>query len=228
MKFIINKDQIVSIDNKFNPNSGSINYYEAEVEFDESWSNLTISAIIVGKERNNEAISVAVIDNKIFIDKKMSGLYGIGFVGYKIENEIKTYQISTNLAMLSFGDGAGEIEVSNSEDVPTPTEWEIYIAQIQNMLDEFSPLPTGGTTGQVLSKKSNADGDVEWTQDIHLINAYLDDTLGEAILVLEMNNGTIFRIDLGNISTSDIQLVTKNNEVFLTRDDKKFILKEEE
>lgn len=140
MKFIINKDQIVSIDNKFNPNSGSINYYEAEVEFDESWSNLTISAIIVGKETNNEAVSVAVIDNKMFIDKKMSGLYVIGFVGYRLKDDEKSFQISTNLAKINFEVGAGEIEVINSEEVPTVSEWEIYLAQVQEFINNGNEI----------------------------------------------------------------------------------------
>ena len=140
MKFIINKDQIVSIDNKFNPNSGSINYYETEVEFDESWSNLTISAIIVGKETNNEAVSVAVIDNKMFIDKKMSGLYVIGFVGYRLKDNEKSFQISTNLAKINFEVGAGEIEVINSEEVPTVSEWEIYLAQVQEFINNGNEI----------------------------------------------------------------------------------------
>ena len=58
--------------------------------------------------------------------------------------------------------GAGEIEVDNSQDIPTPTEWEVYISQIQEMIDGIEPVPKGGTTGQALVKKSDTDGDVEW------------------------------------------------------------------
>ena len=228
MKFILNKDKVTVEDEK-DLNSGSIKYYEVDVEYDESWNDLNIEAVIVkaqnGRELEDEGKSIAVINNKIYIDQKLEGSYFVGFVGYTLENDKKTYQISTDLKGVWFDRGAGEIETTNSEDVPTPTEWEIYIAQIQEMLDDIETVPKGGTTGQVLAKKSDADGDVEWVQDIHLSNAYLDGST----LVLELNNGQELRVDLGGITppTSDIQLVTKDNEVFITNDNKNFMLKEE-
>lgn len=33
---------------------------------------------------------------------------------------------------------------------------------VDNKIDNIQTLPSGGTTGQVLAKKSNNDGDVEW------------------------------------------------------------------
>ena len=49
MKFILNKD-ILEVDKIAVGNSGSVNYYEAEVEYDESWNNLNIEAIIVERK----------------------------------------------------------------------------------------------------------------------------------------------------------------------------------
>ena len=89
MKFILNKDTL-EVDEAAVGNSGSVNYYEAEVKYDESWNNLNIEAIIVkrkkggGCEDTGTGTSVAVINNKFFIDKKLSGDYYIGFVGYTI------------------------------------------------------------------------------------------------------------------------------------------------
>lgn len=159
MKFILNKDKL-TIEDKGNPNSGSVKYYEAEVEFDESWEGLTIEARFIEKYEET-GTSIAVINNKVYIDKNLKGTYYVGFVGYTIENNEKTYQISSDLKYVTFKKGAGEIETEN-EEVPTPSEWEIYIAQIQEMLDNVNGVPNGGTTGQVLAKKSNADKDVEW------------------------------------------------------------------
>jgi hypothetical protein len=164
MKFILDKDKVQILD-KHNLKSGSINYYIAEVEHDESWDNLTIEARIVRKENGiiqEVGKSIAVINNEMYIDKELSGTYAIGFIGYTIENNVKTMQISTNLVGLYFNMGAGEIEVDNSQDLPTPTEWEVYISQIQEMIDGIEPVPKGGTTGQALVKKSDTDGDVEW------------------------------------------------------------------
>lgn len=145
MKFILNKDKLI-IEDKEKPNSGSVKYYEAEVEFDESWNDLTKEIIIVPKEcgsYSNIGTSSMVINNKVFIDKSLSGFYGIGFIGYTIENEEKTYQISTNLQSIHFRKGAGEIEISD-EDVPTPTQWEIYYAQIQELIQNIPSSPSGG------------------------------------------------------------------------------------
>lgn len=224
MKFILDKDKLTIINNKpYTCNSGSIDYYESEVQFDESWNDLIIEAIIT-KMGEEKGISRSPINNKIMLDLQENGTYTVGFVGYKIENEEKIYQISTDLGVIQYNQGAGEIETEN-EPIPTATEWEIYIAQIQEMLDGHSGVPGGGTTGQILAKKSNTDGDVEWVEDTHLSNAYLDGS----ILILKLNNGNSFRVNLGGITppTSDIQLVTKNNEIFVTSDNKNFIVREE-
>lgn len=159
MKFILNKDTLKIKDAKI-INSGSENYYEADVEYDESWENLIIEAKIV-KKGHEVGIPRAVINNKIFIDVEDDCRYCIGFVGYIIKDGIKVYQISSNLQPLTPEMGAGQIKTS-APALPTPTEWEVYIAQIQEMLDNVNGVPNGGTTGQVLAKKSNADKDVEW------------------------------------------------------------------
>ncbi len=177
MKFILNKDKLTIEQTKEETqNSGSVKYYEADVEFDESWEGLTIEARIAQAEYSvfaDEGKGIAVINNKVFIDNELSGSFGIGFVGYKIEDNVKTYQISTNLQSIWFEKGAGEIKVSN--EVPNVSEWEIYIAQIKDMLDEYSGVPKGGTTGQALVKKSNTDGDVEWKDVSGISNIYIGD-----------------------------------------------------
>lgn len=159
MKFILNKD-ILTIEDKEKPNSGSVNYYEIPVEYDESWDNLTITAVLV-EEDAETGKSISVINNNVFIDNNLDGKYQIGFIGYTIENEEKTYQISTNLKPVIFNRGAGQI-TTQEQTLPTPTEWEIYIAQIQEMLEGITMIPSGGTTGQALVKKSNTDYDYEW------------------------------------------------------------------
>lgn len=141
MKFIVNKDKL-EIDNLLNVVSGSIGYYEAEVEFDKSWNTLVKKAVMV-KEGETTGKDIAVIKNRILIDQKLEGTYAIGFVGYKIENADIIYQISTNLKLIHFAKGSGEIE-TKTEEVPTASEWELYIAQIQELL---SGVDIGGGTG---------------------------------------------------------------------------------
>ena len=139
MKFILDKDKLTIVNNKpYNYNSGSVDYYEAEVQFDEAWNDLTIEAIIT-KMGENKGISRSPINNKIMLDLQENGTYTVGFVGYKIENEEKIYQISTDLGVIQYNQGAGEIETEN-EPIPTATEWEIYIAQIQDMIDNIEDM----------------------------------------------------------------------------------------
>lgn len=140
MKFILNKDTL-EVDEAVVGNSGSVNYYEAEVEYDESWNNLNIEAVLVKKD-DDVGTSIAIINNKFFIDKKLYGSYCIGFVGYTIENDKKTYQISSNLQKIYFDKGAGEIE-TEVENLPTPTEWEIYIAEINKIFNDIETLTNG-------------------------------------------------------------------------------------
>ncbi len=132
MKFILNKCTL-TIEDKEPVNSGSLSYYEAEVIHDEAWNDLAIEAVMVrGDEKGT---STAVINNKVYIDQNLEGWYSIGFVGYKLEEDKKVYQISTGLQTIAFDKGAGEIEIGIKE-VPTPTEWEIYNAQIQEFIKE--------------------------------------------------------------------------------------------
>lgn len=135
MKFILNKDTL-EIENIEVVKSGSVNYYEADVEYDKSWNELVIEAVVVKKDEE-AGKSIAVINNKMYIDQELRGTYCIGFVGYKIEEEKKVYQISTNLQKVYFDLGAGEIETENVE-VPTPTEWELYLAKINEIINGVS------------------------------------------------------------------------------------------
>lgn len=63
-------------------------------------------------------------------------------------------------------------------------------------------------------------------QDIHLSNAYLDGN----VLVLVLNNGETFRVDLSGLSPQPIETLefqTKNGELFITLNDEIFEVKEE-
>ena len=158
MKFILNKDTL-EIENNEIIVSGSVNYYKVDVEYDESWNDLNIKAIIVETD-NKKGISRAVINNKMYIDQSLNGVYSIGFVGYKIENDKKTYQISSNLRKIYIDVGAGEIK-TEVKDVPTPSEWEIYISQIQEFIREGQ---------EIITQASNLNLDVNKVENVSTIS----------------------------------------------------------
>lgn len=138
MKFILNKN-ILEIENPEDLYSGSINYFEIDVEFDETWDGLTKEAIMI-REPETDGERLAVINNKICLNRKLDGKYFIGFIGYTIENGEKIYQISTNLKPVFFFKGAGQVECKEVEELPSPTEWEKYISEIQKVINEANNL----------------------------------------------------------------------------------------
>jgi len=142
MKFILNGDKLTIERGRLErQNSGSLEYYKADVEFDEEWQGLAIEARLVKCDTDDfEPVgrAIAVINNELFIDNELNGSYGIGFIGYRIENDIKTYQISTNLKSIWLDKGAGQIKPYNSESIPT--EWEIYLAQVQEFIDDANDI----------------------------------------------------------------------------------------
>ena len=141
MKFILNKNALI-VENREPVHSGSLAYYEAEVERDTLWSDLNIELVMV--RGNEKGTSTAVIGNKVYVDQNLEGYYSVGFVGYKLEGDKKVFQVSTGLKTIAFDKGAGEIE-TEEQKVPTPTEWEIYNAQIQEFIRQ----------GQVVVNEAN-------------------------------------------------------------------------
>lgn len=241
MRFILNKDK-VTLEGYFDTNvSGTIKYYEIPIEYDETWENLVIKAIIVNKDEDTGE-EISVINNKFFIDKKKSGTYRVGFVGYTIENEQKVYQVSTDLVSFIIDKGAGEIEGVESHDIPTPSEWEVYIAQIQNMIDgleeqiptKLSQLQNDNHTVQdedyvhtdnnfsnedktKLDSLENYD-DTEIKDDIQEINGDIDE-INTNLLNYSLITETGSKIDLEiNSSTYELvaKLYNKNNNLIST------------
>ena len=131
MKAKITNDQLEIEDNALY-NSGSIDYYEIDVEFTPEWEDLTKYAILV---KGEDAVKIPVAASTIKIDSNTSGTYFLGFIGYTIEDDEKTYQISTNLLPVFFQIGAGEINAREAQDLPDPTTWETYLEEIQAIVD---------------------------------------------------------------------------------------------
>lgn len=108
---------------------GAFNVDTFHFDFDDEWSNLnkTLVLIVAGKTYNvamlnNEAVLPNEVYNK---DKVQFGVYG------KNENTILATALSEfYLYESSYKEG---IEPSN---IPTPTQWDLYVAEINNLLNE--------------------------------------------------------------------------------------------
>lgn len=187
MKFILNKDNL-NIEGSQVFNSGSTGYYEIEVEYDEEWQDLTVAVVMI-KKGESIGKNVSVVNNKVCIDRAAYGSYSLGVIGYKIENEQKIYQISTNLKSVYFNKGAGEIETQN-EAIPTASEWEVYAEQLKTIADDLKNelnnevsatlekelkerLESGefnGENGATFAPSVDEDGNLSWTNDKGLPN----------------------------------------------------------
>lgn len=166
MKFILNEDSCYVQDVK-NLVAGSVGYYEVEVELDESWDNLFVEARIVKKENGiiqDVGSAISVFNGKMLIDRDISGTYAIGFIGYQLAGDAKIYQISTNLVPVNFDKGAGEIEASNSHDIPTASEWEIYIAELQQFINVANSKIDQANSLDLAVSKSGKTATVEITK----------------------------------------------------------------
>jgi len=130
MRAVITHDQL-EVKDEVLYNSGSIDYYEIDTEFTSDWDNLTKYAIINGAE----AVKIPVVANKVKVDRNTSGTYYIGFVGYTIDDDKKTFQISTNLQPIYFQIGAGELPAADPQDLPDPTTWEAYLNEIEAIVN---------------------------------------------------------------------------------------------
>lgn len=205
MKFIINNDKLVIADAK-TINSGSINDYLIDVETDDSWNGLTISAKIC-QEQEGTAIERAVINGKVYIDIDKLRRYTIGFIGYTIEDETKVYQKSTDLKVVPYLKGAGELEVVGEQEVPTPAEWEVYLQEVSNFVDYAN---------DILDDVSNLDIDAEKVGNTTTITITKQDETQKQVQILDGEDGQDYVITqedyqaIADVVESQIDFIDKN------------------
>lgn len=215
MKFILNKDKL-KIEDALTINSGSFSDYLIDVETDESWDGLSIEAIIA-IEKSNEGISRTVINNQVYIDISKKERYTIGFIGYTIENNVKTYQRSTDLKLIPIVKGAGEIQATNTQEIPTESEWEIYLAQVQEFIDNGNAI---------ITQANNLDIDVNKEGRIATVTIIKKDGTEKSVQISDGEKGdkgddyVITQEDyqeIADIVENQINIPTKTSD--LTNDD---------
>ena len=202
MRFIIKNDKLTIADAK-TINSGSINDYLIDVETDDSWDGLTISAKIC-QEQEGTAIERAVINGKVYIDIDKLEKYKIGFIGYTIEDDEKVYQKSTDLKVVPYIKGAGELEVVGEQEVPTPAEWEVYLQEVSDFIDNAN---------DILDNASNLDIDVSKSGEITTVTITKQDETTKQVQILDGEDYTITQEDyqaIADIVESQIDFIDKN------------------
>ena len=112
-----------------------VNEFAIEFEFDDSWDYETKYVIFDNEETTYKR---PIINNQVIIPSELlNGRTTIQIYGQNVENgEIvkrkPSYKYSFSILNSLSTEGQEE------SDLPKPTQWEIYISQIETMLDEFT------------------------------------------------------------------------------------------
>ena len=205
MKFILNGNEL-TIEEPIKVNTGSIANYDIEVEMDESWSGLSIVAKIC-QEKENIAYERAVIDRHVLIDIDKLERYTIGFIGYRIEDEEKVYQKSTNLKVIPYVRGAGEIETTEEQELPTPTEWEMYLQQVQDFINDAN---------EIIDTANNLDIDANKIGNTTTVTITKQDESQKQVQILDGEDGQDYVITqedyqaIADVVKSQIDFIDKN------------------
>lgn len=101
--------------------------------------------------------------------------------GLSVENY--TTEEKNKLSSLSnYDDTALAGRITNIEDIiPSTATTENKLATLADIPESGSSVPEGGTTGQVLTKKSDTDGDVEWKDFPKFTAADIDRIWGSSL-----------------------------------------------
>ena len=146
-----------------NTYSGSKNYYQVTFQFSDDWEAFsTRHAVFI---RSETEVEDRIIPSDGVVDIPNA------FLEYESAIEVGCYGISgdarrtTNLVKLVVEEGSYR---AGERTMPAPDIFQQYLDQIIAYTESIDfdsaikDVPAGGTTGQVLSKKSDTDFDTEW------------------------------------------------------------------
>ena len=125
-------DDVVTLIQEENIIENQINMSKLNFEFDESWAKY--NKYVVFQDEKTNRYKVSIIDNEAIVPSSLSN----GFVSFQIYGDIivdgviqerKPSLVSGIVITESLKNDGVEIEV------PTPDEWDIYINQIQDIVN---------------------------------------------------------------------------------------------
>ncbi len=128
-------DDVVTLIQEENIIENQINMSKLNFEFDESWAKY--NKYVVFQDEKTNRYKVSIIDNEAIVPSSLSN----GFVSFQIYGDIivdgviqerKPSLVSGIVITESLKNDGVEIEV------PTPDEWDIYINQIQNIVNTIT------------------------------------------------------------------------------------------
>lgn len=157
--------------------SGNIDTYQLQVSFDSAWDGLVkfVKFEINGNPLEPQEVvdGIITIPHEVFVNPCECT---IGFFGTNLNSVIK--RISTGQTSFTVRQGA-YVEGGTSPSVPTPSLWEVYLAEIKDYSDSAEQSATTATEkaqsvettkGEIDTIKTHIDGQKVAT-DTNAINA---------------------------------------------------------
>lgn len=113
-----------------------VNQYAIEFEFDETW-DFEEKYVIFQDEFEEQTFKRAIINNQVIVPSELlNGRITIQVYGQNIEDNVITNRQPSLKYVFSILNSL-PANASEEQNVPTPTQWEIYIEQIETLVDDM-------------------------------------------------------------------------------------------
>jgi len=200
-----------------------VNEFALEFEFDDSWNYETKYVIFDNEETTYKR---PIINNQVIIPSELlNGRTTIQIYGQNVENgEIvkrkPSYKYSFSILNSLSTEGQEE------SDLPTPSQWEIYISQIQNLCNDlqsqFNDLKEDCETkcNDVVERLGKDEQDIQTNTDNIKANAEAIDKLNTDLLDYSLITETGNKISMSinpNTYVITLSLKDKNDNILSTQ-----------
>lgn len=164
-----------------------VNQYAIEFDFDETW-NFEEKYCIFQDEFEEQTFKRAIINNQVIVPSELlNGRITIQVYGQNIENDVITNRQPSLKYVFSILNSL-PTNASEEQDVPTPTQWELYIEQIEEMCndlqDQFNDLKEDCETkcDDVIERLEQDEQNIQTNTDNIRTNAEAIDKLNTDLL----------------------------------------------
>ena len=200
-----------------------VNQYAIEFDFDETW-NFEEKYCIFQDEFEEQTFKRAIINNQVIVPSELlNGRITIQVYGQNIEDNVITNRQPSLKYVFSILNSL-PTNASEEQNVPTPTQWELYIEQIETLVDDMCDQFQEVKAQVELNTEDigKAQQDIEDLQDRATTDEELIQTNATEIsnikrdysLITETGNKLSVSIDSNYLMT--ITLKDKNNNILST------------
>ena len=197
----------------------------SEFDFDETW-NFEEKYCIFQDEFEEQTFKRAIINNQVIVPSELlNGRITIQVYGQNIENDVITNRQPSLKYVFSILNSL-PTNASEEQNVPTPTQWELYIEQIEEMCndlqDKFDDLKEDCETkcNDVIERLAQDEQDIQTNTDNIRTNAEAIDKLNTDLLDYSLISETGNKLSMSiNPQTYVItlSLKDKNDNVLSTQ-----------